>query len=143
MVYSSESAQHSQVAKKAIPHLWMQERKGPTSVRMQLSQTHAILGRVISWRWVPVSGMKVQSIEGFYLSNHSTFHQWCGQCAALLLLSSDELISCCAARTHGFLNLKRRAFPLGKHERWVEQVSYSMTQRARDSVTPLRRSSAG
>jgi len=143
MVCCSESAQHSQVAKEAIPHLWMQEWKGPTSVRRQLSQTHALLGRVIPGRWVPVSGMKVQSLEGLYLSNHSTFHQWCGQCTALLLLSSDELICCCAARTNGFLNLKRCAFALGEHERWVEQVSYSMTQRARDSVTPLQRSSTG
>jgi len=61
-----------------------------------------------------------------------------------MLLLSVELMSCSAAGTNGFLDLRCRPFPPG------EQVSAersrcpgSMAQRARDNVAPLRRSSAG
>jgi len=37
----------SQVAEEAIPHLYKQERKRPTSVRRGLSRTHAVLGRAV------------------------------------------------------------------------------------------------
>jgi len=53
------------------PHFLKQERKRPTQVWWRLSQTHAVLGRVIPG-WVPVSGIKVQSFVG--LSAHSAFH---------------------------------------------------------------------
>jgi len=69
------SAQHSQVAEEDIPHLCKQERKGPTPVRRQLSRTHAVLRRVIPGEWLPVSGMKVRSLAGLYLSNRSTFYR--------------------------------------------------------------------
>jgi len=97
MVWSS--VPHSQAAKEAIPHLCKQEQKRQTPVRRRLSRTHAILGRVIPGGWMPVSGMKVRSLVGVHLSSHSTFHRWSGQCAAPLLLSSEEMINSCAART--------------------------------------------
>jgi len=83
------SAPHSQAAGEAISHSYKQDRKRPTPVRRRLSRTQALLGRVISKGWVPVSGMKVQSLVG--LSAHSTLHWWSAQCAARVLLS-DKLM---------------------------------------------------
>jgi len=61
-----------------------------------------------------------------------------------MLLLSDKLMSCCAAGTNGRPDLRRLAFALGG---WVSAEGSrclgSMAQRARDSVAPLRRSSAG
>ena len=55
-----------------------------------------------------------------------------------------KLMSCCAADTNGCLDLRRRASPL---DGWLsaEWSRYpgSMARRPRDSVAPLRRSSAG
>jgi len=48
------------------------ERKHLTPVQRQLSQTQALLGRVILGGWVMVSGMKMRSLVG--LSTHSAFH---------------------------------------------------------------------
>jgi len=42
------------------------------SFGVALSETQAVLGRVIPGGWVPVSGMKIQSLV--VLSNHSAFH---------------------------------------------------------------------
>jgi len=44
------------------------------------------------------------------LSNISAFHRWFAQSAALILLSSDELMSC-AAGTNGCLDWRCRGFP--------------------------------
>jgi len=52
-------------------NLYKHERKRPTLVRIWLSRTHALLGRVIPGGWVPVSGMKMRSLVG--LSVHSAF----------------------------------------------------------------------
>ena len=52
------SSPHSQAAEEAIPHLYKQERKGPTLVRRRLNRTQALLGRVIPGVCVPVSGIK-------------------------------------------------------------------------------------
>jgi len=61
-----------------------------------------------------------------------------------MLLLSDELMSCCAAGTNGCLDLRRCAFALGGRVsvEW-SRCPGSMLRRARDSVTPLRRSSEG
>ena len=87
-----------------------------------------------------MSWMKVRSLV---LSNHFPFHWWFAQIAALLLLSSDELMSCCTAGTNGCLDLRCRA--LSSCE-WVRtecsRCSDYMARRAKDSVIPLRRSSA-
>ena len=60
-----------------------------------------------------------------------------------MMLLSDELMSC-AVGTNGCLDLRRRASALGG---WVSaewsRCPGSMARRARDSVAPLRRSSAG
>ena len=56
------SAPHSQAAEKAIPHLCKQEWKRLTPVRRWLSWIHAIFSTAILWGWVPMSGMKVQSL---------------------------------------------------------------------------------
>jgi len=88
-----------------------------------------------------LSGMKMQSLVG--LSAHSAFHRWSAQCAARVLLLSDELMSC-AAGTTGCLNLRLLAFALNG---WVSsewsKCPGSMAWRAGDCVAPLWRSSAG
>ena len=96
------SAPHPQAAEEAIPHLYKQERKRPTPVRKRLSRTQALLGRVIPGVCVPVSGIKG-------LSAHSALRWWSAHCAARMLLSSEKLMSCCAAGTNGCLDLRRRA----------------------------------
>ena len=92
--------------------------------------------------WAPVSGMNVRCLVVLY--NHSAFHRWSAQSAARMLLLSDELISCCAAGTNGCLDLRRRAFALGGQvsAEW-SWCPGSVALIARDSVAPLRRSSAG
>jgi len=61
-----------------------------------------------------------------------------------MLLLSDELISCCVADTNGCLDLRRRAFaPGGQVTAEWSGCPGSMARRARESVAPLRRSSAG
>jgi len=61
----------------------------------------------------------------------------------MLLLSSDELMSYCAAGTNGCLDLRRRAFALSEqvNAEWSRCPS-SVAQHARDNVVPLRQSSA-
>jgi len=61
-----------------------------------------------------------------------------------MLLLSDELMSVCAAGTNGCFDLRRRAFALGGQvtAEWSECPG-SVARRARDSVAPLLRSSAG
>ena len=126
---------HSQAAEEAIPRLYKVERKGPTPVRRGLNL--ALLGRVAPRGWVPVSVMKMLSLVGF--SAYSTFHWWSNH-----LLLSDEVMSCCAADTNSCLDLRRRASALdGRVSAEWSRCSGSMARRARDSVTPLRRSSAG
>ena len=61
--------------------------------------------------WAPMVRMKVQILVGS--SNHSAFHRWSVQSDALLLLLSDELMSCCEASTKMCLDLKCCAFPPG------------------------------
>ena len=86
--------------------------------------------------------MKVRSLV--VLCNHSAFYRWSAQNAALLLLSSVELMSCCAVDANGYVNLRCRAFPLGGQvSAKLSRCPGSMARRARDSVGPLRRSSAG
>ena len=89
-----------------------------------------------------MSGMKSLSLVVF--SNHSAFHRWSAQNAALLLLPSDELISCCAACATGNLDLRCSALPPDERVRaeW-SRCPGSMARRARDSLAPLRRSSTG
>ena len=53
-------------------------------------------------------------------------------------------MSCCAADTNGCLDLRRRAFATGGQVSAEQsRCPGSMTRRTRDSVAPLRRSSAG
>ena len=61
-----------------------------------------------------------------------------------MLLLSDELISCCAAGTNGCVDLRRRAFAPDRRvsAEW-SRCPGSMARHPRDSVAPLRRSSAG
>jgi len=59
------------------------------------------------------------------------------------MLLSDELMRCCAAGTNGCLDLRRRAFALDGQVSAEWSRRPGMARRARDSVPPLRRSSAG
>jgi len=65
---------------------------------------------------------------------------------ASLLLSSNELMSCCAADTNGCLDLRCRAFPPGGHvsAEWSRcpQIAWHGMLDANDSVATLQRSSA-
>jgi len=56
---------------------------------------------------------------------------------------SDEQMSCCAMGTNGCFDLRRHVFALnGQVTIEWSRCSGSMAQHARDSVAPLRRSSA-
>jgi len=124
-------------------HLCKQDWKRRTPVRRRLSRTHVLLGRVIPSGFVPLSEMKVRIL--IRLSNHSGYIGDPSSAPHLQgMLLSDELMSCCAASINGCLDLRRRAFALGG------QVSADRGRcpgliplRDRDSVAPLRRSSAG
>ena len=62
----------TQAAEVAIPHMYKQVWTRPTPLWRQLSQTQALLGRVISKGCVSMSGITVRSLAGF--SAHSAFH---------------------------------------------------------------------
>ena len=110
------SAPHSQVAEKAISHLYK-----------QLSRTQAFVGRVILGGGCRCRGWKCGV-------SHSAFHWWSAYCAARMLLS-DELMRCCAAGTNGCLVLRRRAVALdGRVSAERSRCPGSMARRARDSV---------
>jgi len=132
------SVPYSQAAEEAIPHLCKQERKCLTLVQRWLSRTHAVLGWVIPGGWDGDESMESRSALQL-----SAFHRWSAQSAALLLVSSVELTSCCAAGTNRCLDLRYRAFPLdGQVSAEWSRFPGSMAWRVRDSVAPLRRSSA-
>ena len=60
------------------------------------------------------------------------------------MLLSDSLMSCCAVGANGCLDLRRRTFALsGPVSAEWNRCLGSMARRARDSMTPLRRSSPG
>jgi len=61
-----------------------------------------------------------------------------------MLLLSNELMRCCAAGTNRCLDLRRRAFALDERAsaEW-SRCPGSIARRARDSVAPLERISAG
>jgi len=93
-----------------------------------------------SGEWVLVSGMKLWSLRGLFA--HSTFHWWSIQCPTRSLLSDN--LSCCAAGTNGCLDLRFRVSALnGQVSAEWSRCPGTMAQRARDSVDPLRRISAG
>ena len=136
------SALHSQAAEEAIPQLYKQGQKRLTLVQRWLSQTQAVLGRVILRRWVPVSSMKMCSLVR--LSAHSALHWWSTQCTTCMLLFSDKLMSCSAAGTNGCLDLRCYAFTLnGQVSAEWSRCPSSMTWHVRDSVAALWRISAG
>ena len=102
----------------------------------------ALLGRVILGVCVLVSGIKVRSLLG--MSAHSAFHWRSTHCAVRILLLSEKLMSCCAASTNGCLHLRRHATALdGRVRAEWNRCPGSMARHPRDSVAPLRRSSAG
>ena len=95
-----------------------------------------------SWGYLPVSGMKMRSLVR--LSAHPAFHWWSAQCVPRMLLLSDKLMSFCAAGTNGCLDLRRRASTLdGQVSAEWSRFPGSMARRPRDSVAPMRQSSAG
>ena len=85
------------------------------------------------------AGVGDENAESWGVVQHSAFHQ----CAARVLLS-DKLMSCCAAGINWCLDLRHHAFVLdGQVSAEWSRCPDSMARRARDSVAPLRRSSAG
>jgi len=136
------SVPQSLAAEEAIPHLYRQERKRPTPVRRRLSRSQALLGRVNPGVCVPVFGIEVRSLVG--LSAHSAFHWLSAHCTARMLFLSEKLMSCCAAGTNWCLDMRRRAAaPDGRGSAEWSRCPGSMARHPRDSVAPLRRSSAG
>ena len=93
------------------PHLCKQGRKRPTPVQRQLSRTHAVLGRVIPGGWVPCRGLKWGVSWCCPTTPHSIGDP--PRAPHFLLLSSDEMMSCCAAGTNGCIDMRRHALPLG------------------------------
>jgi len=136
------SAPHSQAAEEAIPYLYKHEWKRPIVVRRRLSWTQALLRRIASVGWVSVLVMKIRSLVG--LSAHSMFYWWSTQCAARMLLLSEELMGCCVAGTNGCLDLRCRGFALNRQVsiEW-SKCPGSTARCAKDSVAPMRQSSAG
>jgi len=64
-------------------------------------------------------------------------------CMYVMLLLSEKLMSCCTVGTNGCLDLRRRATALdGRVSAEWSRYPGSTAQRPRDSVAPLRRSSA-
>jgi len=125
-----------------IPHLCKQELKCPTPVRRRLSRTTPFLAgpfQECGRRW---RGWTLRSLV--VLSNYSAFHRWSAQIVAHLLLSPNELMSCCAAGTNGCLDLRCRVFSDdGRVSAEWSRCPGSMARRIRDSVAPFRRSSGG
>jgi len=58
----------TQATDEGMPHLYKQERKRLTLMQRRLSQTHAVLGRVIPRGWVLVSVMKGRILLGLSVS---------------------------------------------------------------------------
>ena len=65
------SAPDSQAAEEAIPYLYKQERKRPTTVRRRLSRTQAHLGRVIPGGGCRCRGWKCGVLWGCPSTSHS------------------------------------------------------------------------
>ena len=135
------SAPHSQAAERAIPHLCKLERQRPKPVqRWRLSRTHAVLDRAIPGGLVLMSGIKVRSLV--VLSSYSAFHRWSAQSVALLLLSSDELMSYRMAGTNVQIGISIQdavRFPLGERVRaeWSGSLGCK-ARRAKDTVAYLQ-----
>ena len=122
-----------------MPHLRKQERKRTTPVRWQLSRTHAILGRAIPRGCVPMSGIKVRSLA--VLSNNSAFHRWSAQIGALLLSSDERRV---VRRVQMGVSIwdAVHSHPVNGWELSGANVQ-ALARRARNSVVPYQRSSAG
>ena len=123
--------------------MYKQEQKRRAHLRRRLSRTQALLGRVIPGGWILVSETKMRSVVG--LSAHSEIHLMIRPLRRkYVVVLVRKLMSCCAAGTNGYLDLRRRASPL---DGWLsaEWSRYpgSMARRPRDNVAPLLRSSAG
>ena len=135
-------APHSLAAEKGIPYLYKQERKRPTLVRRRLSRTQALLGRVTAGGSVPMSGIKMRSRVG--LSARSAFRWLSGPVRRTYMVVvrwTDELLC-------GGYNWVSRFEAPCICTQWTVSAGWSrcpgsMARRIRDSVAPLRRSSAG
>ena len=66
-------APHLQFVKGARPHLYMDERKRPTSVRRRLSLIQDVLGEPISKGLVLALGMKARSMDARVFHTSTTF----------------------------------------------------------------------
>ena len=133
----SSFAPHSQTAEGAIPHLFSQQKKKRlTQVRRQLSRTQNVLGRVDSGVGDKSTAfrnvLQPLRIPLVIRPVHRTY-----------MLLSDWMMSCCAEGANGCFDLRCRAFALGGQvsTEW-SRCPGSMAWLARDSVAPLRRSSA-
>ena len=104
------SAPHSQVAEEAIPHLYEQEWKRPTPVRKRLSRTQALLGRVTPGGWMSVS--VDENAESCGVVRPLRIPLVIHPMRRTYVVLSDELMSCCAAGTNGYLDLRRRVSAL-------------------------------
>ena len=92
--------------------------------------------------WVPVSGMKVWSFVGCPTTPHSVDNP--PTASHVCCCFQMNMMSCCATGINGCLDLRCRPFPLdGRVSAEWSRCPGSMARRAKDSVAPLRRSSAG
>ena len=136
------SAPYSRAAEEAITYLYKQERKRPTPVRRRLSRTRC------SWKVYfrrVGAGVGDESTESCRVVQPLPIPLVIRpQRRPRMLLSSDDLMSFFVAGTTGRLHLRRRAFALDGQvsAEWSRRAG-SMAGRARDSVAPLPRCSAG
>ena len=64
-----------------------------------------------------------ESMESRSVFQPLLFHRWSAQTTTLVLMLSDDLMSCCVAGTNGCLNLRCCAFPLERHVNAGERMS--------------------
>jgi len=135
------SAPHSLATEEATLHLYKQERKRPTPVLRRLSRTQALLGKFAPGVLYRCRGLKCGVLRVCLPTPHSIGNPPSAPHVCCLL--SDEQMSCCAAGTNGYLDLRRRASALDRRvsAEW-SRCPGSMARRAKDNVAPLRRSSA-
>ena len=124
-------------------HLCKQELKRPTPVRRRLRGPTPFLGG--SFKWVSDAGVGDESTESCRVVRPLCFPLVFRPLRPTpMLLLSDNLMSCFLAGINGCFDFRLRASPLdGRVSAEWNRCPGSMAWRARDSVAPLRRSSAG
>jgi len=135
------SAPHSQAVQKAMPHLYKLQRKRATPVRRRLSGTKALRGRVIPEGWCRCRGWKRRVFWGYPSTLHSIGNP----------PTAPHACRCCQIKWWDVVRRVQMGVSIWGATRlhsiggWALSGACpgSMARRARESVVPLQRSSAG